>query len=44
MGAAVSVPVADEGEDLFLLEVVVDGEDSGGIGVDPGDEGVVEGD
>ena len=43
-GAAVPVPVADEGESLPLPEVIVGGEGGGGVCVDSGDEGVVEGD
>ena len=42
-GAAVPVPVADEGEDLLFPEGIVGGEGGGGVGVDSGDEGVIEG-
>ena len=42
-GAAVFVPVADEGEGFFLPEGVVGCEGGGGVGVYSGDEGVVEG-
>ena len=38
------MPVVDEGEGFFLPEGVVGGEGGGGVGVDSGDEGVVEGD
>jgi len=43
-GGALSVTVADEGEGFLLPEGVVGGEGGSGVGVGPGDEGVVEGD
>ena len=43
-GDAVPLTVADEGEGFLLPEGVVGGEGGSGVGVGPGDEGVVEGD